>query len=177
MSPRKPGVGHVNALVEPSHDPTGIGRLETIGSFRAILSDVWTRGLAVTDIPFRENVSLEEQLTEIARAEIDYLSNEEALELARALMVAAMQAPELAAPVLEELLALDTGIVAWVRAAKEHGSLTVTDPEMAGHQFKALIKAFVFWPQVMMGQPPLSREEAEAVIASAIEVFLSAYKS
>jgi TetR/AcrR family transcriptional regulator of autoinduction and epiphytic fitness len=92
-------------------------------------------------------------------------------------MVAAMQAPELAAPVLEELLALDTGIVAWVRAAKEHGSLTVTDPEMAGHQFKALIKAFVFWPQVMMGQPPLSREEAEAVIASAIEVFLSAYKS
>ena len=51
------------------------------------------------------------------------------------------------------------------------------NPEMAGHQFKALIKTFAFWPQVMMGQPPLSRDESEAVIASAIDVFLSADKA
>jgi len=144
--------------------------------FRAILSDVWTRGLAVTDFPFRGDASLEDQLTEIARAEIDYLSNEESLELARALMVATMQAPELASSTLEELLELDVGIVAWVKAAAEHGALSVTDPEMAGHQFKALIKAFAFWPQVMMGQPPLSGSEADAVIASAIKVFLAAYR-
>jgi len=145
--------------------------------FRAILSDVWTRGIAVSDIPFRSDAGLEDQLTEIARAEIDYLSKEESLELARALMVATMQAPELASSTLEELLELDVGIVAWVRAATEHGALSVADPEMAGHQFKALIKAFAFWPQVMLGQPPLSQDEADAVIASAIEVFLAAYRA
>ena len=145
--------------------------------FRAILSDVWTRGIAVSDIPFRSDAGLEDQLTEIARAEIDYLSKEESLELARALMVATMQAPELASSTLEELLELDVGIVAWVRAATEHGALSVADPEMAGHQFKALIKAFAFWPQAMLGQPPLSQDEADAVIASAIEVFLAAYKT
>ena len=64
-----------------------------------------------------------------------------------------------------------------VRAAADHGALSVTDPEMAGHQFKALIKAFAFWPQVMMGQPPLKKSESEEVIASAIEVFLAAYQS
>ncbi len=144
--------------------------------FRAILNDVWTRGLAVTDIPFRSDASLEDQLTEIALAEIDFLSNEESLELARALVVAAMQAPELASSTLEELLELDTGIAAWVRAAGEHGVLSVGDPEMAGHQFKALIKAFAFWPQVMMGQPPLGRTEAETVISSAVRVFLAAYR-
>ena len=92
-------------------------------------------------------------------------------------MVATMQAPELASSTLEELLELDVGVVAWVRAAAEHGALSVADPEMAGHQFKALIKAFAFWPQAMLGQPPLSQDEAEAVIASAIEVFLAAYRA
>jgi len=53
--------------------------------------------------------------------------------------------------------------------------LGVTDAEMAGQQFMALIKLLAFWPQIMTGQPPLSAEQAEAVIASAIEVFLSAY--
>jgi TetR/AcrR family transcriptional regulator of autoinduction and epiphytic fitness len=145
--------------------------------FRAILSDVWTRGLSATNIEFRGDVGLEEQLTEIARAEMDYLSQEEFLELARALMAASIQAPELARSTLEELGELDSGIVAWVRAANEHGVLAVTDAEMAGHQFKALIKAFAFWPQVMMGQPPLNADETETVIASAIEVFLAAYRT
>jgi TetR/AcrR family transcriptional regulator of autoinduction and epiphytic fitness len=145
--------------------------------FRAILTDVWTRGVAVSNIPYRAEDSLEEQLAEIAGAEIDYFANQEALELARALMAATLQAPELAAPVLEELLEMDTGIVKWVRAATEHGALREADPEMAGHQFKALIKAFAFWPQMMMGQPPLSGPEADAVIASAVEVFLAAYRA
>ena len=145
--------------------------------FRAILSDVWTSGLAATDIPFRSEVGLEDQLIEIARAEMKYLAQEEFFELARALMAASMQAPELAAPTIEELMKLDTGVVAWVRAANEHGALSVTDAEMAGHQFKALIKAFAFWPQVMMGRPPLSEVEAKAVISSAIDVFLAAYRA
>ena len=55
--------------------------------------------------------------------------------------------------------------------------LSVNDPEVAGHHFKALVKAFAFWPQLMMGQPPLSGAEADAVIASAIRVFLAAYKA
>ena len=77
----------------------------------------------------------------------------------------------------EELLEKDTGIVAWVRAASSRGALSVTDPEMAGHQFKALLKAFAFWPQVTLGQPPLGPDETDAVITSAVDVFLSAYKA
>jgi len=145
--------------------------------FRSILGDVWTRGLAVTDIPFRSEIALEDQLTEIARAEIDFLSRVEILELSRALMAASMQSPELAGSTLEELNKMDSGIVAWVKAAGEHGVLSVTDAEMAGHQFKALIKAFSFWPQVMMGRPPLDDGDTEKVIASAIEVFLAAYET
>jgi len=145
--------------------------------FRAILNDVWTRGFAVTDIPFRSDAGLEDQLAQIARAEMEFLSQEGFLELARALMAASIQAPELASSTLEEFGEVDSGIVAWVKAAAEHGSLSVGDAEMAGYQFKALIKAFAFWPQVMMGQPPLKKREAEAVIGSAIEVFLAAYRS
>jgi TetR/AcrR family transcriptional regulator of autoinduction and epiphytic fitness len=145
--------------------------------FRAILADFWTRGLAATDIPFRSGIALEDQLAEIARAEMDLLAQEGFFELARALMAASMQAPELAAPTIEELMKLDTGVVAWVREAVDDGALSVEDAEMAGHQFKALIKAFAFWPQVMMGRPPLSEIEAEAVISSAIGVFLAAYRA
>jgi TetR/AcrR family transcriptional regulator of autoinduction and epiphytic fitness len=65
----------------------------------------------------------------------------------------------------------------WVRAAAEHGALSVADAEMAGHQFKALIKDFAFWPQMVMGQPPLSEGDTEAVISSAIRVFLAAYRA
>ena len=104
-------------------------------------------------------------------------SADEFLELARALIAAVTQTPELAGSVLEELGQRDLGIVAWVRAASEHGSLAVDDAEMAGQQFLALIKAFAFWPQVMKGRPPLSASEAEAVVASAIRVFLAGYRA
>jgi len=44
-------------------------------------------------------------------------------------------------------------------------------------QFKALIKEFAFWPQVVTGRPPLDEGDAETVITSAIEVFLASYET
>lgn len=54
--------------------------------------------------------------------------------------------------------------------------MSVADPEMASQHLKGLIKEFAFWPQVVTGQPPASEAEVGTLIASAILVFLAAYR-
>ncbi len=45
----------------------------------------------------------------------------------------------------------------------------------AAQQLQGLVKAFAFWPQVTMGQPPLSKDEQNNVAESAADMFLACY--
>jgi TetR/AcrR family transcriptional regulator of autoinduction and epiphytic fitness len=40
---------------------------------------------------------------------------------------------------------------------------------------QSLVKAFAFWPQVTMGQPPLGKAEQKHVAESAVDMFLARY--
>jgi TetR/AcrR family transcriptional regulator of autoinduction and epiphytic fitness len=53
--------------------------------------------------------------------------------------------------------------------------LAATDPVFAAHQLHGLVKAFAFWPQVTMGQPPLGAQEQQKVAETAADMFLAYY--
>jgi len=42
-------------------------------------------------------------------------------------------------------------------------------------QLQGLVKGFAFWPQISMGQPPLSDEAQQKVAHGAVDMFLSCY--
>jgi TetR/AcrR family transcriptional regulator of autoinduction and epiphytic fitness len=66
-------------------------------------------------------------------------------------------------------------VTVWIRAAAADGRLRVDDPLFAAQQLHGLVKAFAFWPQVTMGQPPLGEEEQRQVAQTAAEMFLARY--
>jgi hypothetical protein len=55
--------------------------------------------------------------------------------------------------------------------------LDLADPAFAASQFFALLKAFAFWPQIIGVQPPPSSGEREALIESAVSMFLARYQA
>ena len=62
-----------------------------------------------------------------------------------------------------------------MRTAAAAGRLSVTDPVFAAHQLHGVVKAFAFWPQITMGQPPLAEPEQQKVAESAADMFLAYY--
>jgi TetR/AcrR family transcriptional regulator of autoinduction and epiphytic fitness len=63
----------------------------------------------------------------------------------------------------------------WVRPAAAAGRLSVTDPVFAANQLHGVVKAFAFWPQITMGQPPLPEPAQQKVAESAADMFLAYY--
>jgi TetR/AcrR family transcriptional regulator, regulator of autoinduction and epiphytic fitness len=66
-------------------------------------------------------------------------------------------------------------LTTWIKAAAADGRLKTDDPLFAAQQLQALVKAFAFWPQVTMGQPPLGKTEQTLVAESAADMFLARY--
>jgi TetR/AcrR family transcriptional regulator of autoinduction and epiphytic fitness len=66
-------------------------------------------------------------------------------------------------------------VTVWIRAAAAAGRLSVIDAVFAAHQLHGIVKAFAFWPQVTMGQPPLGAQEQQKVAETAADMFLAYY--
>ncbi len=68
----------------------------------------------------------------------------------------------------------DVGV--WIRAASADGRLSVQDPVFAAQQLHSLVKGFAFWPQLAMGQPPLTKREQKQVAEPAADMFFARYE-
>jgi len=69
----------------------------------------------------------------------------------------------------------EEGLLVWLRAAQDDGKLRGADPAFAAQQLHGMLKTFGFWPQVTMGEPPLSAERQKVVVASTADMFLAMY--
>jgi TetR/AcrR family transcriptional regulator of autoinduction and epiphytic fitness len=104
------------------------------------------------------------------------LINDEAfLSLARVAIAAGIHSPERARDMVARLGEREEDLTVWIRAAAADQRLRIADPVFASHQLQGLVKAFAFWPQVTMGQPPLSETEQQTIAESAADMFLARY--
>ncbi|MXN77716.1 TetR family transcriptional regulator [Burkholderia sp. 4701] len=144
--------------------------------FAAILHQLWDASHSGSTPAFRSDVPLRAQLLDLLTRKLRLLNDDAFLALARVAIAAAIHSPERARDMVERLGEREEDVTVWIRAAAAAGRLAAPDPAFASHQLQGIVKAFAFWPQVTMGQPPLSDQAQQRVAESAADMFLAYYE-
>jgi len=143
--------------------------------FASILCQLWDAS-ATADAPtYRAGEPLRAQLVELLMRKLRLLSDEAFFKLARVAIAAGIHSPERARDMVARIGEREEDVTVWVRAAAADGRLKTTDPAFASQQLHGIVKAFAFWPQVAMGQPPLDEAQQRQIAESSADLFLARY--
>lgn len=143
--------------------------------FLQILGEMMARGGDAMDLAYRADAPVRGQLLELARRKLRLLHDPDFADLARIAIVAGLHHPELAREMIARLDQREAGLAVWIRAAAADGRLRAPDPAFAAQQLESLLKGAAFWPQLAMGQPPLTATQEAVVATAAVEMFLAYY--
>lgn len=143
--------------------------------FAEILSQLWESSQGERELAYSSEQPVDEQLRELMRQKMNMLNNASFMDLARVAIAETIHSPERAREMVARLGEREEGIHVWIRAAQADGKLKAADAAFAACQLQALIKAFAFWPQITMGQPPLDAAMQRQVVDSAVAMFLARY--
>lgn len=143
--------------------------------FAQILVRLWDRSAAVMATPYRPDQPLRPQLLALMRQKMELLLDPSFLDLARVAIAEAIHTPQRAQDMVAKLGDKEEGVTAWIRAAQADGQLKEADPAFASHLLQGQLKIFAFWPQVAMGQPSLDPAAQQAVVETAVDMFLAYY--
>ena len=143
--------------------------------FASILCQLWDSS-ATADAPgYRAGEPLRAQLVELLMRKLRLLNDEAFFKLARVAIAAGIHSPERARDMVARIGEREEDLTVWVRAAAADGRLKANDPAFAAQQLHGVVKAFAFWPQVAMGQPPLDEAQQRQVAESSADLFLARY--
>jgi TetR/AcrR family transcriptional regulator of autoinduction and epiphytic fitness len=143
--------------------------------FTAILRQLWESSDAGEAPVYSARQPLREQLLQLLSKKLNLLNDEAFLSLARVAIAAGILSPDRARDMVARMGEREEDLTVWIRSAAADGRLRTSDPTFASQQLQGLVKAFAFWPQVTMGQPPLSKDERRQVAESAADMFLARY--
>jgi TetR/AcrR family transcriptional regulator of autoinduction and epiphytic fitness len=141
--------------------------------FAETIVQLFQASAELLELPYRSDLGLREQLTELLRLKMRTLEDRDFLDLARVAISEAIHAPERALPVFARLNEREEGVTSWIRAAQADGRLKPGDPVFAATMLQGQVKSFAFWPQVAMGAAPLGPAQQAPVIEAAVSMFLS----
>jgi len=129
------------------------------------------------DLPYRRDLGLREQLTELLAHKLRTLAERDFIDLARVAVAEAIHAPAHARAVFDRIGEREEGLTAWIRAAQADGRLKPGDPSFVSTLLQGQIKTFAFWPQVTLGAAPLGAEEQARLIDASVSMFLAYFGS
>lgn len=142
--------------------------------FTAILWQLWEASQAVEAVAYAASQPLREQLLRFTRQKMRLMSDASFIDLSRVAIAELVHAPERARAMMDKLAEKEEGLATWIRAAQADGRLRAdTTPAEAAHQLQGMLKAFAFWPQVTMGQAPLSPEAQQRLMEDCVDMFLA----
>ncbi|MCH9826420.1 MAG: TetR/AcrR family transcriptional regulator C-terminal domain-containing protein [Gammaproteobacteria bacterium] len=144
--------------------------------FEAILWQLWEQSQTVAPPVYGADTPLRAQLLVFLQGKMRLLGDAGFIELSRVAMAELVHAPDRAHGLLDRLSEKEEGLVHWVRDAQGDGRIR-SDVESghAVHQLQAMVKAFAFWPQLALGQPPLGTTEQQQVMRDCVDMFLGFY--
>ena len=143
--------------------------------FAQILERLWESSMDGLDLAYRGDRPLRPQLLELVQQKLRLLHDDNFIDLARVAIAAAIHSPERAQDMVARMGGREEGLTVWIRAAAADGRLKTDDPLFAAMQMQGLVKGFAFWPQVTLGQPPLTAAQQKRVAESAVDMFLAHY--
>lgn len=144
--------------------------------FEAILLLMWERSQSPEEQQYEATQPLRPQLLALLGHKMRLLNDASFIDLSRVAMADMMHTPERARAIATKLAAKEEGLPRWLRAAQQSGRLRPgMDVPYAAQQLQGMVKAFAFWPQLAMGQPPLTPTQQQQVLADAVDMFLGLY--
>ena len=143
--------------------------------FAQILERLWDSSMDGLDLAYRGDRPLRPQLLELVQQKLRLLHDDNFIDLARVAIAATIHSPERAQDMVARMGGREEGLTVWIRAAAADGRLKTDDPLFAAMQMQGLVKGFAFWPQVTLGQPPLTAAQQKRVAESAVDMFLAHY--
>lgn len=144
--------------------------------FEAILLLMWERSQSPDELAYTAARPLRDQLLELLAQKMRLLNDASFIDLSRVAMADMMHTPERARGITAKLSAKEEGLPRWLRAAQQDGRLRpAMDVPYAAQQLQGMVKAFAFWPQLAMGQPPLEPARQQQVLGDAVDMFLGFY--
>jgi len=144
--------------------------------FEAILWQLWQRSQALAGVRYDPQAPLRGQVLELLTQKMRLLCDPSFIALSRVALAEMMHTPERVQAMLTRLAEKEEGFGAWIRAAQADGRLRAADPQYAAHQLQGMVKAFAFWPQLTLGQPPLDAGQQERLLADCVDMFLGFYQ-
>ena len=144
--------------------------------FEAILLLMWERSQSPDELAYTATRPLRDQLLELLGQKMRLLNDASFIDLSRVAMADMMHTPERARAITAKLSAKEEGLPRWLRAAQQDGRVQrAMDVPYAAQQLQGMVKAFAFWPQLAMGQPPLTAAQQAQVVGDAVDMFLGFY--
>ncbi|HJW47732.1 MAG TPA: TetR/AcrR family transcriptional regulator [Lysobacter sp.] len=143
--------------------------------FAQILEQLWERSVEGLDLAYRSDRPLRAQLLELVKQKLRLLDDDNFADLARVAIAAGIHSPERAREMVARMGDREEGLTAWIRAAAADGRLKTKDPLFASMQLQGLVKGLAFWPQITLGQPPLTSAQQKQVAEAAVDMFLAYY--
>jgi len=124
---------------------------------------------------YNKSKSINKQLTDMARKELDFLSCQENITLIQIVTVVMIQKNNIGEKILAQMTENCMLMTAqWFEEAKKDDKLNFESSSFLSTQFIGMIKSFAFYPQ-LYGAPILSKKEGEKVIKAAVNMIKTTY--
>lgn len=143
--------------------------------FAQIIQQLWERAAEGADPAYRSDRPLRAQLLDLVSQKLRLLHDPSFADLARVAIAAGVHSPERTQEIVARMGDREEGLTIWIRAAAGDGRLKASDPVFASMQLQGLVKGFAFWPQIALGQPPLTPAEQKQVAETSVDMFLAYY--
>ncbi|MFG0286686.1 MAG: TetR/AcrR family transcriptional regulator [Rhodopirellula sp. JB044] len=143
--------------------------------FDAMVQELLSRAKLLPNADFDPSRDLAEQLTELAESEVEFITSDAVIALARACMSRVLAEPDVGKQVDQRQF--QHRIENWIRQAQEAGYLIESDCEIVAAQFSGLLKTFAIWHAILQGEPRPSRKKKRQIAATTVAMILSQYQA
>jgi len=144
--------------------------------FTEITSIMWKQALTATAYTYQQTLSLEEQLTTIAKQEMALLKSATFISVSRLIIAECLHSNNTKQQTMAQMGYSESGLSIWLKKACEDNRLDIPDIKIAATQFGGLLKSFAYWPQIVgFGDYP-DQAKCRQIIDSAVAMFLNQYQ-
>ena len=143
--------------------------------FEAILKTLADASSELSTCTFDSDRDLTEQLSELAKVEVQFLTSPAVQAMARAGLSRMLGEPEIGKKINPRHF--HKRVEHWLRDARDAGYLIELDTQFAAKQFMGLLSAFAFWPSICSGESTPGKRKRERIIDETVTMFLNNYRT
>lgn len=140
-----------------------------------LIKELWHKTMTSIDVRYEPDRELHPQLATLLRTEVELITGNEYLELARVAFGYFFYNPDKLKDEISQLSAQETVLHRWLVAARKDGRLQFDDLDFVVKEISSLLKGHCFWPQLLKIEPPLSGSMKQKVVESTAAMCLSRY--